>query len=194
MLIRFSLSNLFSFEETKEFNMLPSPKYKRLDSHKYSINNFDVSKMSSLYGANGAGKSNLIKSLSLLKNIVLKEELPLRLKDSKFKFNDKNDERPQIMAIEFFQNDVAYYYALEIANNTIKTEELYQSGLGRDKDKLIFERKTDEKEKTHLTFLEMFENDKESQLLKRIIEKNLAKPNKPLLQLLTTLNNRVFIT
>jgi uncharacterized protein len=189
MLIRFSLSNLFSFEETKEFNMLPSPKYKRLDSHKYSINNFDVLKMSSLYGANGAGKSNLIKSLSLLKNIVLKEELPLRLKDSKFKFRDKEDNTPQILAIEFFQNNVAYYYALEIANNTIKTEELYQSGLGRDKDKLIFERKTDEKEKTHLTFLNAFENDKESQLLKRIIEKNLAKPNKPLLQLLTTLNN-----
>lgn len=180
---------MFSFEETKEFNMLPSPKYKRLDSHKYNIKNFDVLKMASIYGANGAGKSNLIKSLSLLKNIVTKEELPIRFKDLKFKFGDNIENNPQILGIEFFQDEMSYYYGLEILNNIIKTEELYQSGLGKSADKLIFERKTDENDKIHITFLEAFENDKESQVLKKIIEKNLAKPNKPLLKLLTTLNN-----
>lgn len=187
MLIRFSLSNMFSFDEMKEFNMLPNPKYK--NRHKYNISNFEILKIASLYGANGAGKSNLIKSLALLQNIVLNEELPIRLKDLKFKFRETPENVPQIFAIEFFQNETAYYYGLEINNNIIQIEELYESGLGKTADKLIFERKTDEKSKTLITFLEAFENDKESQILKKVIEKNLTKPNRPLLKLLTTLNN-----
>jgi len=145
--------------------------------------------MASLYGANGAGKSNLIKSLSMLKSIVLKEELPLRFKDLRFKFGNKEENTSQILGIEFFQDETAYYYALEISNTVIKTEELYQSGLGKSKDNLIFERQTDQKGKTRLMFSEEFENDKESGLLKNIIEKNLAKPSKPILKLLAELNN-----
>lgn len=57
MLIRFVLNNLFSFGQEKEFNLLPSSQYKNLGHHKYNIKEgFDILKISSVYGANGAGK------------------------------------------------------------------------------------------------------------------------------------------
>ena len=63
MLIRFVIENMFSFGERKEFTTIPNKKLKTLQNHKYNIDGFEVLKLSSIYGANGAGKSNLIKSL-----------------------------------------------------------------------------------------------------------------------------------
>ncbi len=168
--------------------MLPNTRYKRLPHHKYDVNGFGLLKMTALYGANAAGKSNLVKAISLLKDIVIFSKLPPRFSDTQFKFRDEKYE-DQILAIEFFQNEIPFYYALKINKDIIKTEELYISGLGKNEDKLIFERNTNEEGKTTLQFLPEFESDAESQVLKRVIEKNLAKPNQPILKLLSTLNS-----
>lgn len=60
MLIRCVLSNILSFGEEKEFNMIPAPRYKLLSEHKYDIGRFEVLKLVSMYGANGSGKSNFV--------------------------------------------------------------------------------------------------------------------------------------
>ncbi len=67
----------------------------------------------------------------------------------------------------------------------ISTEELYISGLGIKEDKLIFERKTDKKQKTSIKFLEEFENDEKSQLLKSILLEEFVKPDEPILKLIS---------
>jgi uncharacterized protein len=189
MLIRFSVSNVLSFDKLAEFNMLPAPRYTKFDAHKYDISGLKILKIAALYGSNGAGKSNLVKSLLLLQSIVLREEIPARIKDTRFKFTQHDQSIPQVFAIEFFQNDLPFYYAIEIVGNYIRTEELYISGLGNIKDQLLFERKTNSKGECKLKFSDSFEANKENQLLKNIIEKNLAKPNKSLLKLLSSLNN-----
>lgn len=190
MLIRFVTNNLYSFGKEKEFNMLPSPRYRRLGHHNYNVlDDFNILKLASIYGANGAGKSNLIKSISLLQDIVLDEELPTRMDRIKFKFKSVGKSDSQILAVEFLQDEIPFLYAIEIENRIIKTEELYISGLGKKEDALIFERKTNEQKKTTIKFLEEFENDPESQVLKKVIEKNLSKPNKTILKLLTTLES-----
>lgn len=188
MLIRFVAQNIFSFGEATEFNMLPNNRYKRLPHHKYDVNGFGLLKMTALYGANAAGKSNFVKAVILLKKIITGEKLPAEISDLQFKFRDKKYE-DQILAVEFFQDKKSFYYALKINNNIIKTEELYISGLGKKEDRLIFERNTNKEGKTNITFFNEFENDKESQVLKRVIEKNLAKSGQPILKLLTTLNS-----
>ncbi|MDL2257178.1 ATP-binding protein [Bacteroidales bacterium OttesenSCG-928-I14] len=188
MLIRFFLSNTFSFGEEKEFNMLPNPNGKRLKEHKYIIDGFPVLKLASIYGANAAGKSNLIRGLDMLKHIVLDEKIYLRQKETQFKFREK-DEEPQILAVEFFQKGKAYYYAVKIIGDIIETEELYESGLGKREDTLLYERKTIDKERISVHFYSNFNTKPENVVLKNVIEKNLAKPNKSILKLLTTLNN-----
>jgi uncharacterized protein len=190
MLIRFVIKNLFSFFEAKEFNMLPSrPQSKKLSHHKYNINDFELLKMSSVYGANGAGKSNLIKSLFLLKEMILNEDIPKSFTDKQFKLLKPKNKLSQILSVEFFQNEKSFYYALLINDGIVFTEELYESGLGKKDDKLIFERKTDKDKKTRLKFSDQFESSHENLVLKKVIEKSLSKPNKPILKLLTTLEN-----
>jgi len=68
---------------------------------------------------------------------------------------------------------------------------LYVSGLGIREEQLIFERKTNTKRETTIRFFDGFENEAENRVLKKVIEKNLCKPDRPVLKLLPTLNNPV---
>ena len=78
MIIRLVFNNVLSFGEEREFNMFPyAPLSNRLAHHKYSINkDFSLLKMAAIYGANGSGKSNFVKGLSFLKQIVVDGEIP----------------------------------------------------------------------------------------------------------------------
>ncbi|MCD8264450.1 MAG: ATP-binding protein [Tannerellaceae bacterium] len=129
--------------------------------------------------------------MELLQDIVTEEKLPGKLLSSQFKFRE-NEETPQILGIEFVYKEKPYYYALQITGNRIEIEELYESGLGKHTDSLIFERKTDSENITSISFAKGFEEIEENKVLKNVIEKNLAKPNKPIIKLLTTLDNPSF--
>ncbi len=186
MLIRLIVNNILSFGKEQEFNMLPMPRLRTLKEHKYNIDGFDILKMASIYGANGAGKSNLVKSMLILEDLI-ENETPLInfSKNRRFKFSD--EEESQTFIVEFFQNGKAFLYALEIFNNIIVTEELYLSGLGKKDNKLLFERVTD-KDSKKIRFKTPLLDDEEGKILIKIIEKNLAKPNKTIFKLLTTLD------
>ena len=194
MLIRFVIENLFSFGERKEFTTIPNKRLKTLEHHKYSYDGFNILKISSIYGANGAGKSNLIKSLELFQKLVVKEKIPFRLKDSKFKFNNSDDSNNQIFAVEFVQDNLAFYYGMILNDNNIMTEELYLSGLGKEDDKLIYERKTGSNGKTNILFHEEFENDEKSQVLKTVLLEEFVKPNEPILKFLSNRDNKFLKT
>jgi AAA15 family ATPase/GTPase len=186
MLIRLIINNLLSFGQEKEFNMLPMPRLRTLKEHKYDINGFNVLKMASIYGANGAGKSNLVESMLILENLIVNGEPLINFsKNTRFKFSDES--QPQTFIIEFFQDEKAFLYGLEILDNIVITEELYLSGLGKKDNKLLFERTTD-KESKNITFKTPLLKNEEGKILINIIEKNLAKPNKTIFKLLTTLD------
>ncbi|WP_370398583.1 ATP/GTP-binding protein [Tenacibaculum dicentrarchi] len=187
MLIRFVIENMFSFGERKEFTTIPNKRLKTLQDHKYDLDGFEILKLSSIYGANGAGKSNLIKSLSQLQKLITKEKIPFKLKDTQHKFGNQKE---QILAIEFIQDNTPLYYGLVLSDDNISTEELYVSGLGKKQDKLIFERKTVDK-KTTIKFLDEFENDEKSQVLKTVLLEEFVKPNESVLKLLSNRDNKL---
>lgn len=186
MLIRFVIENILSFGERKEFSTIPSKRLKTLQDHKYKVDGFEILKLSSIYGANGAGKSNLIKSLFQFQKLITQEEIPFRLKDTQYKFGNKKE---QILAIEFIQDNTPLYYGIVLSEDIILTEELYISGLGKKEDQLIFERKTVDNE-TSIKFLDDFENDEKSQLLKTVLLEEFVKPNEPVLKLLSNRDNK----
>jgi AAA15 family ATPase/GTPase len=190
MIIRLVIENLFSFGDRKEFSTIPNNRLKTLENHKYKVNNFDILKLSSIYGANGAGKSNIIKSLHLFQKLIIREKIPFKLKDTQFKFNSEDSNNLQTFAIEFIQEGTVFYYGIELLENIISTEELYISGLGIKEDKLIFERKTDKEQNTSIKFLEEFENDEKSQLLKSILLEEFVKPDEPILKLISNRDNK----
>jgi uncharacterized protein len=190
MLIRFAINNLLSFKEETEFNLLPS-QATRLSPHKYRRNGIEVLKLTALYGANGSGKSNLIRSISLLKKMLLSGEIPIELNNQKFKLSKSSLNDPTELAIEFFTNNLIYYYSVSV-NNGIIIDEYFCSTNKNQEDELIFHRKYQDN-KTAITFSEEFEEDKGNQVLKKVIETDLLKSYQPLFTLLNAISNNAFI-
>jgi len=62
MLIRFVVSNYLSFRKETEFNMLTG-NFRIHKKHVYKREEIDLLKSAAIYGANGAGKSNFVKSI-----------------------------------------------------------------------------------------------------------------------------------
>jgi len=194
MLIRLVINNLFSFGNQKEFTTIPNKRLKTLNHHKYNLSDdFEILKLSSIYGANGAGKSNLIKSLELFQTLILKEEIPYYLKKSKFKFGNIEKDNKQTFAIEFVQDKQPFYYGIVLNNNIIEEEELYLSGLGKKDDVMLFERKTNSDETTTINLTKSFEEDTKSQVLKSVLLEEFVKPTVPILKLLSKRDNKFLI-
>ena len=156
--------------------------------HKYAHDGFDFLKLSAIYGANGSGKSNLIKSIAYLIKIVLEEEIPPRIQHHKFKFHQNKEDIEILLGIEFISEGIPFVYALKLNEGIVLHEELFISTIGKSEDVLLFERHTTKDGSIHTKFSEEFEEDIEGKTLKKIIEKNLSKPDKPLLKLLSTLD------
>ncbi len=190
MLIRFIVQNVLSFDCRREFNLLPAPRFSRLKHHKYKPGqSLELLKMSAIYGANGAGKSNLVMAMSYLREIVTTGDIPARLGLSWFRLDPANEKKPQLLAAEFFTDGLSWLYAIEINNRQVTTEELYQTSQGKRANKLIFSRDTNAEGKTHIQFFNGFDDNPENKVLRSVIEKTLAKPDKPVFNLLSNLDN-----
>ncbi len=188
MLIRFVVQNVYSFFESKEFNMLPRPKIRTPEGHKYNLNGVELLKLSAIYGANAAGKSNLVKALGLLQQLATGKITGNKVHDARFKFDQSVPTR-QVLAVEFVQENKPYYYAVELVNGEIATEELYRSSLGKAEDILLFERKKTEDGNTQITFSDVFEKDAKSQLLKAILIEEYLNSSKTILPWFARRNN-----
>ncbi len=141
MLLRFAAENIMSFKDTVEFNTFPSSKSHSHDWHKINCAHVTALRMSAIYGANGAGKSNLLKCISLLKSMVSVEKLSdLSIaEDLYFKLNDKSKSNPSELAIEFYTGSNIFYYHVTFNRQEILGEELLLSQ--KTKDITIFRRK-----------------------------------------------------
>ena len=140
MLLRFAAENILSFKDAVEFNTFPSSKTHSHEWHKITCGHATALRMSAIYGANGAGKSNLLKCISLLKAIVGADKLgDLAITDDLFfRLDDKGKSNPSELAIEFFANGRIFYYHIAFTRKEIVAEELILSG--KTKDITIFSR------------------------------------------------------
>jgi uncharacterized protein len=183
MLIRFVIDNVYSFGEECEFNMLPQPRLRTLDHHKYNVGGLDLVKMGAIYGSNGAGKSNLVKALDLLKSIVMGATVR-RLEKAQFKLVKTEKAARQLLAVEFVENDIPFYYGLEVVAGRVTCEELYISGLGKKEDELVFERGIAENGRPTLRFLPDPERDAKNNVFIEVLTESYIKSDLSILGLL----------
>lgn len=181
MLIRFNVSNFLSFNEETEFNMLAAKSLKTHSDHVYRIKSkINVLKASAIYGANGAGKSNLVKAIQFLKNIVRKGEVPKNANNRKFKLCPDNISEPITFEIEFSYKKKIYSYGLKFDNNIVLEEWLYLSGTNQPK--LIFERThSNSKNQPHIRMADKYTKTDRAKMLLSLLEETLVKPHKLLL-------------
>ena len=140
MLLRFIIENVSSFKEAVEFNTFPSSKSHSHGNHKMTCGHVTALRMSAIYGANGAGKSNLLFALRLLKSMVETESLRnISVYESlSFKLDEECINKPSGLAIEFYHNQKVFYYYVEFDLESVFLEELYLSE--RTKDVELFKR------------------------------------------------------
>jgi hypothetical protein len=181
MLIRFVVTNFLSFNEESDFNMIAGS-FKTHKHHVYSLGKIDVLKAAVFYGANGSGKSNLMKAINFLKETVRDGGIDQSVDDKKFKLNTNNAEKPISFEIEFAIEKKIYSYGISLNHEIIEEEWLYESGITVE-DKLVFERKTTNAGKISLKFADKYVKTQKDAMLIELLQENLLQKNKLLIGL-----------
>lgn len=186
MLVRFILSNFLSFKEETEFNMLSSADQKHHKNHIYTPKDLGLLKTAALYGANGAGKSNFIKGISVFQDIIEEGGKDSILQIKKYKLELEYSSKPTTFEIEFVKNKVVYLYGLVINEEIIKEEWLYKSGKGKGKDEVLFHR-TLEGDQLDIVFAKEYQKTQESRTNLSFLQNNLLENNTLLFKILADL-------
>lgn len=179
MLIRFVVNNFLSFNEEKEFNMIAGS-FKTHKHHVYNVGKVNVLKSAAIYGANGAGKSNLIKAIDFLQSSIDIGEIFYPIHDKKFKMNKGNIDKPSTFEIEFSVDKKIYAYGLSVNHNIVTEEWLYETVINSD-SKMIFERTQGKNGKTIIKLADKYKKSKKAELLIELMEDNLLKSNELLI-------------
>lgn len=175
MLIRFIVSNFLSFKDETEFNMLTG-NYQRHPHHVYHLeHDVNVLKAAAIYGANGAGKSNLIKAIAFLKDLVTNKEKNVLSSLHKFKLESEYATKPARFEIEFETNGKTFSYGIECHQDRIAEEWLVQVGFDKSPDITIFERKTDENYKHSLQLADKYLQTEKERYFREFFEEQILK-------------------
>ena len=145
MLIKLLVDNFLSFENESELSMVTSNKIQKMSDHKINIKGASVLKHAVIYGANAAGKSNLIEAFKFIKYCVRKT-IPANATTMFCKTKESNSTRPSTFEITFTCEDkvFAYGFSVILQERKITAEwmyELHQNGSA----KTLFERQNGEK-------------------------------------------------
>lgn len=191
MLLRLIIDNFTSFGEKIEFNTFPG-RQSRFGHHLYNFDNQKFVKLSSIYGANGAGKSNLVLSLWALRMLVLNEDYSNDMFKDKFKLSKGSSSKNSLLGVEFINDETAFLYAVEFSNTRIVKEELYESGLGKKENKLLFERIYRKDKGNILNLASEIEDSEEGRLLKDVVLKSYQNVKRSFLSILNELEHPLF--
>lgn len=130
MLIQFSVGNFRSFKDIATLSMLAST----LSDEDFTFHASDKIKLlrsSVIYGANGSGKSNLLKAMSFMKNFVINSSKETQANEpinvDHFKLSSENENKPAYFEAVFMINKTRYRYGFEADNAKIHSEWLFSA-------------------------------------------------------------------
>ncbi|EAK1359618.1 ATP-binding protein [Campylobacter coli] len=187
MLIEFRVENFLSIQDEQILSMLASSDDTFFDSHTNGDKKLTLLKSSVIYGANAAGKSNIVKALKAMKTIVVSsankqrgDELPV----IPFLLGDEGD-KPTKFEIIFMQDSIRYQYGF-ILNSEKILEEWLLTFDKNNTEQNWFERIYNEKEgRYNYSFGDQFLADK---IYKQLWE-NSTRDNALFLSVAIQLNN-----
>lgn len=120
MLIRFNVKNFLSFAtrengQSEEFSMIAG-KVRNKGDHLYYDGKIKLLKFAAVYGANAAGKSNLVKAIDFMKKTII-SGLPDGYTEKYCRIDATNKNKPSYFEIEILLNNKYYSYGFEIILN-----------------------------------------------------------------------------
>lgn len=128
MLIRLKVSNFKSFEKETTFTMISSSKIQAKTGHQVQfMSATSILKYAAIYGANAAGKSNLIEAFDFIK-YCLQNSIPVEAVDLFCKNHENNINTPSTFDIQFSigKNIYAYGFSVLMKKREFVSEWLYQ--------------------------------------------------------------------
>lgn len=149
MLVEFKVANYRSFREEQTLSLVAS-KDTQLRENCVDQGKLSLLKAVGIYGPNASGKSNLIKALSTMRDIIETPGKPgERLPVAPFKLHDKYSKEPSSFEVTFIHEESRYQYGFTATTERIHDEWLYAYPKGRSRDiaQTWFERKFDRKTK-----------------------------------------------
>jgi len=144
MLIRFNVKNFLSFESredgnAEEFSMI-SGRVRSKKSHIYEDGKIKLLKFAAVYGANAAGKSNLVKAMHFMQHTVV-FGFPKGHTEKYCKINPANQDKPSYFEMEFILDGKYFAYGFEaILSQSKFTSEWLVELHSDNSEKIIFER------------------------------------------------------
>lgn len=146
LLVNFRFNNFLSYNELSHFSMV-SGKSRRHKEHIFKYNDVSLLKFAALYGANAAGKSNLVTAIDFSKRLLLKGFPQTISRDLHCKINEQNKYEQTQFEYEIIIDNVvyAYGYTVNLFEKNVQQEWLYS--LEKNEETMIFVRdKGNEKE------------------------------------------------
>ncbi len=127
MLIRFAVSNFLSFDGKQELS-LEAGKARKNSNRIYINRRLRLVKGEALFGANGSGKSNLVKALRFVQ-AVQRDGFPRGFSNSYYRLNEGNRVAPSEFEIEFLCEDkrLSFGFRAVLSIGSIEKEWLYET-------------------------------------------------------------------
>ena len=144
MLIRFSVENFKSFNDKQELVMIPAKRLQKNKEHVISLNKVSLLRNATIYGANASGKTNIIEAMRFAKYAITKK-IPMEASKMYCRVFPNNQVKESKFEFEIFKNNkfYAYGFSINLYEQIIKSEWLYELIPGRDSQKMLFERETE---------------------------------------------------
>ena len=160
MITNFSVQNFGSFKDKQTLSFEADKSTHLEDTYIVNVGGQRILKLALIYGANATGKTTILKALDFLRDIVLEPESKKtdELDFNPFLFDPNTPKQNSIISIEFFQNDIKYFYQVEFFKKAIVSEELY---FYNPKKANLYKRKTNlTNQFTEITFGSKISKDK----------------------------------
>jgi len=153
MLIEFQVSNFRSLKDRQVFSTVAGTFSEHLDSNTFDpkLPGFGrLLRCAAIYGPNAAGKTNVLRALQFLQDLVLHSASAAPSAPTPytpFKFVKSTRGKPSEFQVTFVQNGVRYEYGIALDSERIRDEWLmeYVNPRGR----AIFERSFDDRKKSY---------------------------------------------
>ncbi len=117
MLIKYGFQNFRSFKDKTQLSMEAGTQ-RTLDENLIRKNNLRILPSAVIYGANASGKSNIIMSLALMREIVLQGSLETLSSDLNnvelYPFAHSSEQKPMLFEVEFTNENSRILYSFEV--------------------------------------------------------------------------------
>lgn len=145
MLLQFSVNNFRSIKDTVTFSMNTAAN--KPSEHSFQVRNTHLLNSAVIYGANASGKSNVLKAMGFMRNLVLNiykiTQSTDTLPHDPFRLNTETEKASSWFEIIFFVESIKYRYGFEADATTVYAEWLFSDEKG--KEARFFERDIEQK-------------------------------------------------